>query len=407
MRGSNSPVSILGAGYSQGGQAEPAKDGLVIDMRRMNRINIIGETVHVEAGCIWADVIDALNRVGRSPAEMQSYVNFSVGGAIGVNCHGRGMQFGSIVDTIVSLDVVMADGSIRTTRPGKRLFSAVVGGYGLIAVVTSAVLRTVENCTITNSVKIGKCDHVSDFIRNIGDDVVFYNGVVYPGVGDIVYHKTWVRADANPSCAPIAKPTPVSTLATLVGYQVICRGGPLAKLVRGTFEPAIHKKTCTLTRNQEMWYDTKTITPLTKRYSRPLLQEYFVPIDAIDTFLPLLIKIMRQHNVNVLNISVRVVRNRGNARPVLDYAPQDRVAIVLFYNVWSGDEAVRADELWTRIAIAHCIHLGGSYYLPYAHYATRQQLETAYDFKRFIQEKHHYDPHGKLSSRWFEQIQSS
>lgn len=37
---------------------------------------------------------------GRTLEEMQSYHNFSLGGSISVNCHGRGLARGTTVDSV-------------------------------------------------------------------------------------------------------------------------------------------------------------------------------------------------------------------------------------------------------------------------------------------------------------------
>ena len=70
----------------------------------------------------------------------------TVGGAIACDVHGKSHHLaGSFGDHVVSLDLVLADGSSRTVGPDRDadLFWATVGGMGLTGVVTSAVLRTI------------------------------------------------------------------------------------------------------------------------------------------------------------------------------------------------------------------------------------------------------------------------
>lgn len=105
------PIAVKGAGYSHGGQTL-ADDGVQIDMQNLCGIQYDprGQTVTVMAGTTWYEVIKTLSSHGRTVAEMQSYYNFSVGGSISVNCHGRGMDFGAVSDTVVDLTVLTADG---------------------------------------------------------------------------------------------------------------------------------------------------------------------------------------------------------------------------------------------------------------------------------------------------------
>jgi len=81
-------VSIGGARFSQGGQiAEPGS--LHLDMRAMNKVVSLDparRTIRVQAGASWRDVQDAIDPHDLSVKIMQSFSNFSVGGALSVNC---------------------------------------------------------------------------------------------------------------------------------------------------------------------------------------------------------------------------------------------------------------------------------------------------------------------------------
>ena len=91
-------ICIAGAKYSHGGQTM-LDNAVQIDMRRMNKMVLLNQTsILVEAGATWKEVLTYLDQFGLSVAEMQSYSNFSVGGSISVNCHGRGINFGTVSD---------------------------------------------------------------------------------------------------------------------------------------------------------------------------------------------------------------------------------------------------------------------------------------------------------------------
>ena len=77
-------ISIGGGRYSMGGQIG-ADQSLHIDMRAMNEIlelNVAERWVRVEAGATWRDVIEAIDPHELSVQVMQSYANFTVGGAV-------------------------------------------------------------------------------------------------------------------------------------------------------------------------------------------------------------------------------------------------------------------------------------------------------------------------------------
>src|SRR6185437_13748088 len=103
---------IKGAGYSHGGQTL-CNNATQINLKNINFMYLLpNNNLVVGAGAIWYDVLQYLVQHNRCVAEMQSYYNFSVGGSISVNCHGRGMQYGSISDSIVGLYVLSSNGKM-------------------------------------------------------------------------------------------------------------------------------------------------------------------------------------------------------------------------------------------------------------------------------------------------------
>ena len=84
-------ISIGGGRYSMGGQVA-APDSLHLDTRRMNRVLALDparRVVRVQAGISRRDLQDAIDPHDLSVRIMQSYNNFTVGGSVSVNCHGR------------------------------------------------------------------------------------------------------------------------------------------------------------------------------------------------------------------------------------------------------------------------------------------------------------------------------
>src|ERR1700687_5699939 len=60
------PLTVRGAGTGNYGQSVPLFGGILIDMRRLNRIAFIDDdAIEVEAGCVWEDVEKAARMHGR------------------------------------------------------------------------------------------------------------------------------------------------------------------------------------------------------------------------------------------------------------------------------------------------------------------------------------------------------
>lgn len=102
-------------------------DSIIIDTSRMDRVIEINEQdmyVTVECGCTWKALHDTLRSKGlRTPFwGTLSGIYATVGGGLSQNgmFWGSG-QFGAIADSVIGMDVVIADGSIITTGAGAQI----------------------------------------------------------------------------------------------------------------------------------------------------------------------------------------------------------------------------------------------------------------------------------------------
>ena len=115
-------VIARGGGLSYSAGYLPQSAGaVIIDVSRLMRIFEINETdmyVTVEAGCSWRELYAALTPRGlRTPyfGPMSGYLS-TVGGALSQGSVFLGStQFGTTAETVLSLDVVLADGSLLST----------------------------------------------------------------------------------------------------------------------------------------------------------------------------------------------------------------------------------------------------------------------------------------------------
>ncbi len=114
-----------GGGMSYTSGYVPAKDdSLMIDLGRMNRVLEINKQdmfVTVECGCTWKSLHEALKGTGlRTPYwGTLSGSKASIGGGLSQNSifWGSG-QYGTAVDSVIGLEVALADGSLVKTGSG-------------------------------------------------------------------------------------------------------------------------------------------------------------------------------------------------------------------------------------------------------------------------------------------------
>lgn len=146
------PLVPYGGGSGLMGGALSLRPGIVLDLRKMERIlEIDGEsmTAKVEAGVVLESLEKELNKkgliLGHDPWTLPVA---TVGGAISTNSLGyRGGKYGSMGDQVLGLEAVLPNGEILRTRAvpksssGINLKHLLIGGEGCFGVVTEATLR--------------------------------------------------------------------------------------------------------------------------------------------------------------------------------------------------------------------------------------------------------------------------
>lgn len=143
-RGLGIGVALRGGGHSAPGFGT-VDDGLVLDFsaRRGVRVDPAGRTARVEAGATWADYNHATHAFGlASPGGIvgsTGVAGLTLGGGIGY----LSRKYGLACDSLISADVVLADGSFVTASEAQNddLFWALRGGSGNFGAVTSLEFR--------------------------------------------------------------------------------------------------------------------------------------------------------------------------------------------------------------------------------------------------------------------------
>ncbi|AEF38578.1 FAD-binding oxidoreductase [Hoyosella subflava] len=140
-------IIARGLGRSYGDPAQNA-GGLVIDMNPINRIHSIDadtQLVDVDAGVNLDQLMKAALPFGLWVPVLPGTRQVTIGGAIGSDIHGKNHHSaGSFGNHVVSMDLLTADGQVRTLTPhGKNseLFWATVGGQGLTGIILRAVIK--------------------------------------------------------------------------------------------------------------------------------------------------------------------------------------------------------------------------------------------------------------------------
>jgi decaprenylphospho-beta-D-ribofuranose 2-oxidase len=135
-----------GAGHSYT-DAALNTDSIVVDVTPMRRVlawDPVNGIMEVEAGATLGDVIETAVGDGWWPAVVPSTEHVTVGGCAAMNVNGRNSwKVGSFGEWILSMDVLLPSGELRTITPQAEpeLFHAFVGSLGLLGIILSLKMR--------------------------------------------------------------------------------------------------------------------------------------------------------------------------------------------------------------------------------------------------------------------------
>ncbi len=397
------PVSVAGGRFSQGGQIA-YRHGLVIDITDLKAIKHFDpqtKTITVETGITWRTIQNAIDPYNLSVKVMQSYNDFTVGGSLSVNVHGRDINYGPLVQTIESIKVLLADGSLvqASRTQNQDIFSAAIGGYGAIGIITEATISLTDNIKMKQIIKqVPIEEYAQHFFNEVKNNphAILHNGNLYPNdfktVGAITWYKTDEQLTEDTHIRPFESFYPMQML----GEQMLRRIAFLKKF-RPSLELKFLQDKTVNWRNYEMSRTVNTLEPLVRFPTTTVLQEYFIPVQNIIPFINQLRTITNEYGVNMLNASIRYVPQ--NTDSLLTYAPQETFAFVLYINIVNTDEKLNQAQGWTRQLIDAALNCGGTYYLPYQLFGTYEQVQKAYPrLAEFKAVKKKYDPTGKFSN---------
>jgi FAD/FMN-containing dehydrogenase len=396
------PISVGGSRHSMGGQIATA-GALYIDMRNFDQIidfSPTEKTITVQAGTRWRKIQERIDSTNLSVKIMQTFANFTVGGSLSVNAHGRYIGQGPLVRSVKSLQVVLADGSLLEASPTHNadVFYGVIGGYGGLGVITEVTLDLVDNVRVKRQHRAMRLaeyrQYFFDQVRG-SPSAVFHNADIYPDdymqVNSVTYSAT-------------TDPVTVQNrlVATNQSYWPdrfmlwVISEWPLSNVLRRHLVDPIYFSGEPVTwRNYEASYDVAELEPSSRTDSTYVLEEYFVPVERFDDFAALMRDVLRRHRVHVINVSIRhATQDPGS---LLAWARTEVFAFVIYYKQETTDAAKKAVAVWTRELIDAALSVGGSYYLPYQLHATEEQFLRAYPRAReLFALKHRLDPTNKF-----------
>ncbi|CAH6419411.1 FAD-dependent oxidoreductase [uncultured virus] len=408
----NKKISIRGQSHSMGGHSL-TNNGILIDQSNMNKvlsINVNEKTIIVEPGLTWSELIFYLNEYRLSPKILQSYSSFSVGGSISVNAHGITSDKG-MYDSIKSIKYIDRNGILLYCDRNDTIFGLIIGGYGLFGIIVECELYVVDNVTLVMEVESLSIDNFNDVYQdrlndpNINIKLARVNILTMEEISfyKFITKHPYIISELSVESSEMSFVSQFmyKYLLPHKSFQKVRYG--LEKII-GT---PLDFSNQTPDRNLLLYESAKPISklfsPFVELNKTHILQEYFIPINGFSRFMRelRLIFVNNDPGAILLNITIRFVKY--DEITLLKYAKTDMYAFVFYYRI---DKSSQGDNL---LAIIHnrlvsiTLELNGTFYLPYRHHYSNDQLIQAYPaFPDFINYKRQFDPDELFSNLWYE-----
>ena len=392
------PVIAGAARHSMGGQSLP-RDGVALTFLEPRiEPDTASGVYRVDAGARWVEVIRALDRIGFSPAVMQSNADFGVASTFSVNAHGWPVPYGPFGSTVRAMRLLLADGTLvecsRTREP--ELFGLAMGGYGLFGVILDLDVEMVRNVLVQPRYERMSADaFAARFVAAASDTGVLMAygrlNVARASLFEEALMVTYQAVPAQPASLPAVATSNLMTGVSRKIYRAQI-GNEVAKRARWVAETSVNPRLSAgiATRNTLM---NEPVSNLASGDSSrtDILHEYFIPPERLPDFLAACRRIIPAARTEFLNVTLRYVA--ADTLAVLAFAPRPRIALVMSFSQEISPEGEADMIVMTEALIDAAIGAGGAFYLPYRLHARRDQVAAAYPkAAAFAERKRHYDP---------------
>lgn len=146
VRGKNKQVRVVGPARHTWGEISMS-DGFVIDMHHFNKllsVDVKNKTVTVQAGLAIHKLFRKLARHGLSVNNMGGIDAQSIAGVVATGTHGSSIYHGTFSDDILSMRVMLYDGSIVALDKNNPEFPAFMVNLGALGVIIDLTIQCTD-----------------------------------------------------------------------------------------------------------------------------------------------------------------------------------------------------------------------------------------------------------------------
>jgi FAD/FMN-containing dehydrogenase len=413
------PISVAGGRHAMGGQ-QFASGALHIDGTALTDvIDFDGAegAIEVGAGTTWPQLLEVLMHLQEGKArpwtirqKQTGADRMTLGGSLSANIHGRGLAMPPLVSDIEAFTLVDASGEVRrvSRRENTELFALAIGGYGLFGIITSVRLRLAQRRTLRRDVEIIEIDELpAAFVQR--------NRAGYM-LGDWQFAIDAARSDFLRlgvfSCyMPVAdRPLPehqgelrVPDWLRLLdmahrdkheGFQTYARH------YLDTHGQLYHSDRCQLAVYLD---DYHRALPAPACHGTEMITELYVRPQDLPQFMQAAAAALRDTHADVIYGTVRLAKR--DTETFLPWAKRDCAGVIFNLHVPRSAAGLERAAASFRALIDVAISFGGSYYLTYHRFATREQVLRCYSqMPDFLERKLAHDPGELFQSEWYRHL---
>ena len=411
-------ISVSGSRHAAGGQ-QFAADSVLLDMRSMNRVLGLDEKsgiLQAEAGIEWPELIQgylALQKGNERWGIRQKQGGadrMTLGGTLSANAHGHTLGSAPIVGDVEWIELISPDGTKQrcSRTENSELFSLAIGGYGLFGVITVVGLRLVPRSKLRRLVEMRTTAEAAGLIERrtaAGHPYGYFQYSIDDSSPD------FLRNGILTTYEPVSAETPLGGDVD-VDTQTLVSLLQLAHQDRGSAYRHYAKLELEKDGNVE-WSDLHQLAAYKAGYhvsvdertgdgkqGADLIVEVYVPRTELISFLEDARRTLLSSEMPLIYGTVRFIER--DKESFLPWAKK-RYACVIFCPHTSTDkEAMRKTTETCQQLMRAATRRGGSFYLTYNRFATRDDLNEAYpQFRDFLAMKKKYDPAETLQSEWY------
>ncbi|MBI4747687.1 MAG: FAD-binding oxidoreductase [Acidobacteria bacterium] len=413
-------ISICGKRHSMGGQ-QFGTDSVLVDITGFDRVLGFDQEqgiVEVESGITWPQLIDFLLQAQHGQAQQWGIIQkqtgadeLTLGGALASNVHGRGLAMKPIIDNVESFELLDATGQLLSCSRAQNteLFKLVIGGYGLFGIVTSIRLRLWPRKKVKRVVKIGETQTIiSAFEDRIQNEFLYGD---YQFATDFK-RESFLRRGVF-SCYQLMPPdTPVTPNPTRFHPQDWAKLTYYShKYKRRAFQ--VYTKRYLATSGQIYWSDSQLSAAYVENYHADLdrklgakvkatemITEIYVPRVSLAEYMEAARSELIRLKANVIYGTVRLIEK--DEESFLAWAKENYACIIFNLHISHTPEKIEGAATVFKRLIDLALPYGGSYYLTYHRFATKEQVAACYpQFEEFLRLKLKYDPKEVFQSDWY------